>query len=206
MPVPPWTKAAHNSDAGIPLSVALAQALSRAYIPAMLDKPAEALTETSLTAAIDPGARIGHVHLKVADIERALAFYNGVLGFTIIQRYGPGAAFVAAGDYHHHIGLNTWESMGGEPPPRTATGLYHLAILYPSRAALADALRRLIKAGIPLDGASDHGVSQALYLRDPDQNGVELYWDRPEEEWPRNADGSLAMSTARLDLDDLLKA
>ena len=173
----------------------------------MLDKPSEArIAETSLAAPIDPATRIGHVHLKVADLERALAFYNGVLGFALIQRYGPGAAFVAAGDYHHHIGLNTWESLGGAPPASGATGLYHVAILYPTRAALADALRRLIKAGIRLDGASDHGVSQALYLRDPDQNGVELYWDRPEEEWPRNADGSLAMTNARLDLDDLLKA
>ena len=155
---------------------------------------------------IDPGTRIGHVHLKVADIDRALAFYRDVLGFQLTQRYGPGAAFISAGGYHHHIGLNTWESQGGSPPPPRSTGLYHLAILYPTRAALADALRRLIKAGIPLDGASDHGVSQALYLRDPDQNGVELYWDRPEAEWPRNADGSLAMTTQRLDLEDLLTA
>ncbi|HWT29866.1 MAG TPA: VOC family protein [Propylenella sp.] len=162
--------------------------------------------DTALSAPIDPGTRIGHVHLKVADIDRALAFYRDVLGFQLTQRYGPGAAFISAGGYHHHIGLNTWESQGGSPPPPRSTGLYHLAILYPARAALADALRRLIKAGIPLDGASDHGVSQALYLRDPDQNGVELYWDRPEAEWPRNADGSLAMTTQRLDLEDLLTA
>jgi catechol 2,3-dioxygenase len=173
----------------------------------MLDKPAEAkIAETDLSAPIDPGTRIGHVHLKVADIDRALAFYCGVLGFELTQRYGPGAAFVSAGGYHHHIGLNTWESRGGPPPAPGATGLYHLAILYPTRAALADALRRLIKAGIPLDGASDHGVSEALYLRDPDQNGVELYWDRPRDAWPREPDGTLAMVTKRLDLEDLLKA
>jgi catechol 2,3-dioxygenase len=162
------------------------------------------IAETSLSAPVDPGTRIGHVHLKVADIERALAFYCGVLGFELQQRYGKGAAFISAGGYHHHIGLNTWESLGGSPPPPRSTGLYHLAILYPTRAALADALRRLVKAGIALDGASDHGVSQALYLRDPDGNGVELYWDRPEAEWPRNPDGSLAMVTAGLDLEALL--
>lgn len=173
----------------------------------MLDKPTEdAIAATSLDAPIHPGTRIGHVHLKVADLDRALAFYAGVLGFEITQRYGPGAAFVSAGGYHHHIGLNTWESRGGPPPAAGTTGLYHVAILYPTRAALADALRRLIKAGISLDGASDHGVSQALYLRDPDGNGVELYWDRPEPEWPRDTDGSLAMTTQRLDLEDLLKA
>jgi catechol 2,3-dioxygenase len=160
----------------------------------------------SAARPIDPGVRIGHVHLKVADIERALAFYCGVLGFELTQRYGPGAAFVSAGGYHHHIGLNTWESRGGSPPPARSTGLYHLAILYPTRAALADALRRLIDAGIPLDGASDHGVSEALYLRDPDENGVELYWDKPREAWPKNADGSLAMRTERLDLQSLLAA
>jgi catechol 2,3-dioxygenase len=164
------------------------------------------IADTSLAAPIDAGARIGHVHLKVADIERALAFYCGVLGFQLQQRYGPSAAFVSAGGYHHHIGLNTWESLDASPPPPRSTGLYHLAILYPTRAALADALRRLIKAGISLDGASDHGVSEALYLRDPDDNGVELYWDRPEALWPRNSDGSLAMVTRRLDLDDLLAA
>src|SRR5919197_295455 len=142
---------------------------------------------------IADGVRIGHAHLKVADLDRALAFYCGVLGFGLTQRYGTQAAFVSAGGYHHHIALNTWESLGGSPPPPGSTGLYHVAILYPSRPALADALCRLIVAGIPLDGASDHGVSEALYLRDPDQNGVELYRDRPKEEWPRNPDGSLAM-------------
>jgi catechol 2,3-dioxygenase len=151
------------------------------------------------------GTRIGHVHLKVADLDRALAFYCGVLGFELMQRYGSEAAFVSAGGYHHHIGLNTWESRGGSPPPSGSTGLFHLAIVYPSRPALADALRRLIAAGISLDGASDHGVSEALYLRDPDGNGVELYRDRPEAEWPRNPDGQLAMFTRKLDLDDLLK-
>jgi catechol 2,3-dioxygenase len=154
--------------------------------------------------AIDPGVRIGHVHLKVADLDRALAFYCGVLGFQLMQRYGSQAAFISAGGYHHHIGLNTWESRGGSPPPPGTTGLYHTAILYPTRGALADALRRLIAAGISLDGASDHGVSEALYLRDPDQNGVELYWDKPEELWPRTPDGQLAMHTARLDLQSLL--
>jgi catechol 2,3-dioxygenase len=158
-----------------------------------------------LARPIDPRVRIGHTHLKVADIERALAFYCGVLGFALKARYGKEAAFIAAGDYHHHIGLNTWESKGGRPPPPGTTGLYHHAILYPSRAALADALRRLIAAGIPLTGASDHGVSEALYLDDPDGNGVELYRDRPREEWPRNPDGSLAMFTKRLDLEDLLR-
>lgn len=152
------------------------------------------------------GTRIGHVHLKVADLHRALTFYCEVLGFEVTQRYGPGAAFVSAGGYHHHIGLNTWESRGGIPPPRGTTGLYHLAILVPTRADLAAALRRLIAASIPLDGASDHGVSQALYLRDPDENGVEIYWDRPETEWPRNAEGHLAMVTEPLDLEDLLRA
>jgi catechol 2,3-dioxygenase len=173
----------------------------------MLDTPAkDRIAEASLSAPIDPGTRIGHVHLKVADIERALAFYCGVLGFELMARYGTSAAFISAGGYHHHIGLNTWESKGGPPPAPGTTGLYHVAILYPTRPALADALRRLIKAGMPLDGASDHGVSEALYLRDPDQNGVELYRDRPSEEWPRNPDGSLGMFTKRLDLDDLLTA
>ncbi len=152
------------------------------------------------------GTRIGHVHLKVADLERALAFYTGVLGFDLMQRYGAGAAFLSADGYHHHIGLNTWESAGGGPPPRNATGLYHVAILYPTRAALGHALRRLMAAGVPLGGASDHGVSEALYLRDPDDNGLELYRDRPEAEWPRAPDGSLAMHTRRLDLNDLLAA
>ena len=151
------------------------------------------------------GTRIGHVHLKVADLDRALGFYCGVLGFELMQRMGPAAAFISAGGYHHHIGLNTWESKGGQPPAPGTTGLFHTAILYPTRAALADGLHRLIEAGIPLDGASDHGVSEALYLRDPDQNGVELYWDKPKEQWPREADGALAMYTRRLDLDDLLR-
>ncbi|HEX8678901.1 MAG TPA: VOC family protein [Chthoniobacterales bacterium] len=153
---------------------------------------------------IDARVRIGHVHLKVADLGRALDFYCGVLGFELIQRWGAQAAFISAGGYHHHIGLNTWESGGGSPPPRGSTGLFHLAILYPTRAQLADALRRLAAADIPLDGASDHGVSEALYLRDPDDNGVELYWDRPEEAWPRGADGQITMFTRALDLDDLL--
>ena len=156
-------------------------------------------------APIDPGVRIGHVHLKVADLDRALGFYQGVLGFELTQRYGRDAAFVSAGGYHHHIGLNVWESRGGSPPPRGTTGLYHLAILYPTRAALADALRRVVDAGIPLDGASDHGVSEALYLRDPDGNGVELYRDRPQEEWPRDGEGNIAMTTRPLDLEALLR-
>ena len=155
---------------------------------------------------IAAGVRIGHVHLKVADLDRALAFYVGVLGFELTQRMGSRAAFVSAGGYHHHIGLNTWESAGGKPPPRGSTGLYHLAVLYPTRATLADALRRVLAAGIALDGASDHGVSQALYLSDPDGNGVELYWDRPEAQWPRDAAGQLTMTLDRLDLDDLLRA
>ncbi len=173
----------------------------------MLDKPDQnRITQTALDRPIDPGTKIGHVHLKVADIDRALAFYCGVLGFEVTQRYGDSAAFISAGGYHHHIGLNTWESKGGTPPAPGTTGLYHVAILYPTRTALADALRRLIKAGIQLDGASDHGVSEALYLRDPDQNGVELYRDRPKEEWPKNPDnGTLAMVTKRLDLEDLLR-
>ena len=154
---------------------------------------------------IHSGVRIGHVHLKVADLERALQFYRGVLGFEITQRMGSGAVFLSAGGYHHHIGLNTWESAGGSPPPRGATGLFHTALLYPTRALLADALRRVLNAGIELDGASDHGVSEALYLRDPDQNGVELYWDRPGEQWPRSRDGGLEMYTRALDLDSLLR-
>ncbi len=152
---------------------------------------------------IHPETVIGHIHLKVADLDRALRFYRDVLGFEETQRY-PGAAFLSAGGYHHHIGLNTWESGGGTPPPPGSTGLYHIAIRYPRRAELADALRRLRTAGIQLDGAADHGVSEALYLRDPDQNGVELYWDRPEADWPRNPDGTLAMTTGRLDLGALL--
>ena len=157
-------------------------------------------------APIAAGTRIGHVHLKVADLQRALDFYVGVLGFQVTQRYGTQAAFISTGGYHHHIGLNTWESLHGRPPPRGSTGLFHAAILYPTRADLADALRRLIAAKHPLDGASDHGVSQALYLRDPDENGVELYWDRPEAEWPRTAAGELAMVTEPLDLENLLAA
>ena len=153
---------------------------------------------------IDPQVRIGHVHLRVADLERSLRFYCGVLGFELTQRYGTQAAFVSAGGYHHHIGLNTWESRGGSPPPAGTTGLYHTAILYPTRRALAVALRRVQEAGGILDGASDHGVSEALYLRDPDDNGVELYWDRPPEAWPRTPQGELAMFTRRLDLDGLL--
>lgn len=153
---------------------------------------------------IDPRVDIGHVHLKVADLEHSLAFWHGVLGFDIQQRMGNSAAFISAGDYHHHLGLNTWESGGGSPPGRGTTGLYHVAIRYPDRASLGDALRRLVKAGIPLDGASDHGVSEALYLRDPDNNGVELYRDRPKEEWPRNPDGTLAMTLHPLDVQKLL--
>jgi catechol 2,3-dioxygenase len=153
---------------------------------------------------IHPGVSIGHVHLKVADLERALRFYCGVLGFELTQRFGSAAAFISAGGYHHHIGLNTWESLGGSPPAPGTTGLYHLAILYPTRAELANALIRLERAGIALDGASDHGVSEALYLRDPDENGVELYWDRPREQWPRTPEGSLTMFTRQLDLEDLL--
>ena len=159
---------------------------------------------TSSTAPIPAGTRIGHVHLKVADLQRALDFYCGVLGFELQQMYGRQAAFVSAGGYHHHIGLNTWESAGGSPPPPGTTGLFHLAILYPTRADLADALKRLAANGVQLDGAADHGVSEALYLHDPDMNGVELYWDKPEAAWPRSADGSIAMTTERLDLNDLI--
>src|SRR5438093_1595274 len=154
---------------------------------------------------IDPQVRIGHVHLKVADLERALRFYCGVLGFELTQRYGTQAAFVSAGGYHHHLGLNTWESQGGSPPPPGTTGLYHVAILYPGRAQLGDALRRLIAAGIPIEGASDHGVSEAIYLRDPDQNGLELYRDRPEEEWPRDAAGGVTFASRSLDLGALAR-
>jgi catechol 2,3-dioxygenase len=163
------------------------------------------MTPDETSRPIDPQVRIGHVHLKVADLDRALGFYCGVLGFELTQRYGTQAAFVSAGGYHHHIGLNTWESLDGSPPPQGTTGLYHVAILYPTRRALAVALHRLMAAGILLDGASDHGVSEALYLRDPDDNGVELYWDRPQEAWPRTPEGALAMFTRRLDLNGLLK-
>ncbi len=152
---------------------------------------------------IDPGVRIGHVHLKVADLERSLKFYRDVLGFEVTTTR-PGAVFLSAGGYHHHIALNTWESRGGPPPAPGTTGLYHVAILYPTRRLLADALRRLIEARIPLEGASDHGVSEALYLRDPDDNGVELYRDRPKEEWPLNAQGKLEMTRDPIDLHDLL--
>lgn len=164
------------------------------------------MTTQSETRPITSHARIGHVHLKVADLERAIGFYAGVLGFEVMQRMGTRAAFLSAGGYHHHLGLNTWESAGGPPPPQGSTGLYHVAILYPSREDLADALRRLIRAGIELEGAADHGVSEALYLRDPDGNGVELYWDRPQGEWPRSADGGIAMFTHPLDLKGLLRS
>jgi catechol 2,3-dioxygenase len=157
-----------------------------------------------VTEPIDAGVDIGHVHLKVADLDRALRFYRDVLGFELQQQLGDQAAFLSAGGYHHHIGLNTWESRGGSPPPRGTTGLFHAAIRYPTRKALADALRRLGEAGVPLDGASDHGASEALYLRDPDGNGLELYWDRPMDEWPRSADGKVAMFTAPLDLRSLM--
>jgi len=156
-------------------------------------------------STIDPRVRIGHVHLKVSDLERSLAFYCGLLGFELMQRWGTQAAFISAGAYHHHIGLNTWESLHGLPPPAGSTGLFHVAILYPDRATLGDAFRRLLAAKVSLDGASDHGVSEALYLRDPDQNGLELYRDRPNHEWPRNPDGSIAMFTRPLDLDALLR-
>ena len=153
---------------------------------------------------VPTGTYIGHVHLKVSDIQRALGFYCGVLGFELQVMYGTEAAFISAGGYHHHIGLNTWESKGGSPPPAGTTGLFHTAILYPTRADLANALKRVIASGLQLDGASDHGVSEALYLRDPDQNGVELYWDRAKADWPKDAQGKLKMFTARLDLNDLL--
>ena len=163
------------------------------------------MSQTQKTLPPDSQVRIGHVHLKVADLERAIAFYRDGLGFRLTQRYGRNAAFLAAGGYHHHIGLNTWESAGGSPPPPGSTGLYHLAILYPTRAELADGLQRLIRANVLLEGAADHGVSEAIYLRDPDGNGVELYWDKPESQWQRTADGELAMVTRPLNLDALLK-
>ena len=155
---------------------------------------------------IDPDVLVGHVHLKVADLERAVRFYSRALGFEVTQRMGPGAAFLGAGGYHHHVGLNTWESAGGPPPPPGSTGLYHVAFRYPDRAALGRAYRRLVEHGVPLDGAADHGVSEALYLRDPDGNGIELYWDRPREQWPRDDEGGLAMFTRRLDLEALSRA
>ncbi|MEI8290783.1 MAG: VOC family protein [Verrucomicrobiota bacterium] len=163
------------------------------------------MSQTQKPLPPDSQVRIGHAHLKVADLDRAIAFYRDVLGFRLTQRYGRNAAFLAAGGYHHHIGLNTWESAGGPPPPPGYTGLYHLAILYPTRAELADGLQRLIRANVPLEGAADHGVSEAIYLRDPDGNGVELYWDKPQSQWPRTADGELAMVTHLLNLDALLK-
>jgi catechol 2,3-dioxygenase len=153
---------------------------------------------------IDPRVDIGHVHLKVSDLERALDFYCGVLGFDVMARYGEEAAFISAGGYHHHLGLNTWESKGGSPPPRGTTGLFHTAIRYPDRRTLADAVRRVMDAGVPLTGASDHGVSEAIYLNDPDSNGVELYRDRPQEEWPRTEDGAFTMFTKPLDVAGLL--
>jgi catechol 2,3-dioxygenase len=180
---------------------AMEATLSRADAPAMprLKPIAEA------PRPIDGGARIGHVHLKVADLDRALGFYTGVLGFELMQRYGQQAAFVSAGGYHHHLGLNTWESRGASPPPPNHTGLYHVAIRYPDRAQLGNALKRLVEAQWPIDGATDHGVSEAIYLRDPDGNGVELYRDRREEEWPRPAEGDgVAMHNAPLDLQALL--
>jgi catechol 2,3-dioxygenase len=161
-------------------------------------------TQVNTSAPIDAGVRIGHVHLKVSDLERAVAFYRDILGFEVTQRLGAQAAFLSAGGYHHHIGLNTWESGGGSAPPAGHTGLYHLAILYPGRRQLADALKRLLNAGVALDGASDHGVSEALYLRDPDGNGVELYWDRPQDQWPRTPEGDLDMYTRALDVGALL--
>ncbi|MGJ8586886.1 MAG: VOC family protein [Yoonia sp.] len=149
-------------------------------------------------------ARVGHIHLRVSDLDRAIAFYSDILGFGLTQRYGDGAAFLAAGDYHHHIGLNTWDSLGATPPPAGHTGLYHSAFLYPDKLALAQVVKRVVDAGIPLDGAADHGVSEAVYLRDPDQNGVELYWDKPMDMWPRDADGTLAMTNNRLDVPALI--
>jgi len=168
------------------------------YLGGMKEQPA--------SPPIDAGVRIGHVHLKVADLDRALKFYCGVLGFELQQKFGTQAAFISAGGYHHHLGLNTWESAGGSPPPPHSTGLYHVAILYPTRALLADAVRRVLAANVELDGATDHGVSEAIYLRDPDGNGVELYRDRPESEWPRTPNGELTMFTRQLDLAGLLKS
>jgi catechol 2,3-dioxygenase len=170
-----------------------------------MDMTAKNDPSTTSPYVADPRVRIGHVHLKVADLRRALDFYAGVLGLEVMQRYGDGAVFLSAGGYHHHIALNTWESLGGSPPPAGTTGLYHTAILYPSRAALATALRRVLAAKIPLQGAADHGVSESLYLNDPDQNGVELYCDKPKERWPQDRDGRLEMYTRRLDLHELLK-
>lgn len=162
------------------------------------------VAEPSTHATVDPGVYVGHVHLKVADLDRALAFWRDVLGFQVTQRYGSQAVFLSAGGYHHHIGLNTWESRCGSSPPHGTTGLFHVALLYPSRASLASALKRLVEVGWPLDGASDHGVSEALYLADPDGNGVELYWDRAPENWPRDGQGGLTMVTKPLDVRALL--
>lgn len=161
--------------------------------------------KTAFEPAIDPRVRIGHTHLKVSDLQRSIDFYGEVLGLDVMQRHGDDVAFLSAGGYHHHIALNTWQSKGGSAPPAGTTGLFHVALLYPDRAALADALRRLVRAGVALDGASDHGVSEALYLCDPDGNGIELYWDRPQAEWPRGQSGELAMYTRPLDVDALLK-
>ena len=151
-----------------------------------------------------PSASVGHIHLRVSDLDRSIAFYRDILGFDLMQRYGTGAAFLGAGGYHHHIGLNTWESLGATPPPAGHTGLYHSAFLYPDRKSLGQVLKRIVDAGIPLDGAADHGVSEAIYLRDPDENGVEIYVDKPREVWPRNDDGSLQMVNARLDVGAIL--
>jgi catechol 2,3-dioxygenase len=173
-----------------------------------MDTPVKSSIRTSAAAdneLVDPRVRVGHVHLKVADLERSLAFYRGALGFGLHGVLGDGAAFLAAGGYHHHIALNTWESRGGSPPPKGATGLHHVAFVYPTRAALAGALRRLWAAGVKLTGASDHGGTEAIYLRDPDGNGIELYWDRPEEEWPRNPDGSLKIVSKPLDVESLAR-
>lgn len=163
------------------------------------------MAKRPLFRAIDPQVRIGHIHLKVADLDRALKFYRDVLGFEVTTRYGTQAVFLSAGGYHHHIGLNTWESLGGKSPEPGATGLYHVAIVYPTRALLADAVRRVLAAGIELEGAADHGVSEAIYLRDPDRNGVELYWDRPREQWPHTKEGALEMFTRQLDLEGLMR-
>ena len=193
-----------SADAGVaaPVDGRTPDKISSSSIPAFATV---SIMETKPNSpSIDSGVRIGHVHLKVTDLDRALKFYCGVLGFELMQRFGSQAAFISAGGYHHHIGLNTWESKGGSPPPPGTTGLYHVAILYPTRASLADALRRLMAANIELDGAADHGVSEALYLRDPDKNGVELYRDRPQNEWPRTQSGELAMYTRELNLSDLL--
>jgi catechol 2,3-dioxygenase len=175
-----------------------------ASVVVIFDGANRAAEYTRVSRSIDPRVRIGHVHLKVADLERAIGFYRDILGFELTQRYGSSAAFLSAGGYHHHIGLNTWESAGGAAPPPGTTGLYHLAILYPTRAELADAVRRVLDAGMELDGASDHGVSDAVYLRDPDGNGVELYCDNPQDQWPRTAAGELAMHTRPLNLAELL--